>query len=59
MNRQGVTFKPEEVKKPIPKPVISIVNTHGLTNQLSEFNKPRCGCGKSKNPPYCDGSHAR
>ncbi len=18
---------------------------------------PKCGCGKTKNPPYCDGSH--
>jgi CDGSH-type Zn-finger protein len=57
MSKQGVTFKPEEVKPPTPKPVIPVVRIN--LSQLSEFNKPRCGCGKSKNPPYCDGSHAR
>jgi|LakMenEpi03Aug12_release.lakeMendotaPanAssembly.Ray.scaffolds.fasta_scaffold216311_2 CDGSH-type Zn-finger protein len=57
MNKQGVTFKPEEIKKEAPKPTFNPMS--GLTAQLSEFNRPRCGCGKSKNPPYCDGSHAR
>ena len=23
------------------------------------MGSPRCGCGKTMHPPYCDGSHAR
>lgn len=23
------------------------------------MGSPKCGCGKTQHPPYCDGSHAR
>lgn len=23
------------------------------------MGSPKCGCGKTMHPPYCDGSHAR
>jgi CDGSH-type Zn-finger protein len=59
MDNKGVTFKPEDVVKPKEKTESIPALYKGLTSQLSEFNRPRCGCGKSKNPPYCDGSHAR
>jgi CDGSH-type Zn-finger protein len=58
MNKQGVTFKPEEVIKQSPKPVINSLSMRSLTSQLLNFNRPKCSCGKTKNPPYCDGSHA-
>lgn len=60
MNKEGIKFNPNEVAKPAPKPTIDpSVVMRGLTSQLSDFNRPRCGCNKTKNPPYCDGSHAR
>lgn len=60
MSKEGVKFNPNEVSKPIPKSSINSAATmRELTSQLSDFNRPRCGCGKTKNPPYCDGSHAR
>jgi CDGSH-type Zn-finger protein len=57
MNNQGVTFKPEEVIKQPLKPVINSLSMQSLTSQLLDFNRPKCGCGKTKTPPYCDGSH--
>ena len=61
MNTKGVTFNPDNKSEP-PKEVVKEVVAPArstLTSQLSQFNRPRCGCGKTKNPPYCDGSHAR
>lgn len=55
MNKEGVKFNPDEVVKPVSSPTVEIRN---LTTQLSQFNRARCRCNKSKNPPYCDGSHA-
>jgi len=54
MNNKGVTFIP-------PKPSLPKFNIQtqlkGLTASLSNYNRPKCGCGKSK-VGYCDGSHA-
>ena len=55
MNNKGVTFTvPGITPPPVKNPTFT---AKSLTASLSEFNRPKCGCGKSKTG-YCDGSHS-
>ena len=54
MNNKGVTFIPPKPSLPRVGPPIQLKD---LTTSLSNYNRPKCGCGKSK-VGYCDGSHA-
>lgn len=57
MNNKGVTFIVPG-KAPTAELIRNPIVVKSLTSSLSDFNRPKCGCGKSKTG-YCDGSHSR
>jgi CDGSH-type Zn-finger protein len=56
MNNKGVTFI-DPNKKIATELIKSPAGVKSLTASLSDLNRPKCGCGKSKTG-YCDGSHS-
>lgn len=59
MNNKGVKFTPPGAKSAaLPVKPNTLNNFSAMTRQLSEFNRPKCTCGKSKTG-YCDGSHSK
>jgi CDGSH-type Zn-finger protein len=57
MNNKGVTFTVPD-KVPTSELIKNPNVIKSLTASLSDFNRPKCGCGKSLTG-YCDGSHSR
>ena len=59
--KMGVVIKiiengPALISGIIELPVVSLSHTDGRTKQTT-ISYAICRCGKSKNQPFCDGSH--
>lgn len=54
---KALTFRWRDEKRNESEASHKLLKNEDDTSEVREENRPLCGCGRSKNKPYCDGSH--